>query len=352
MELLNATLAKIHGLDKEAMTKAQAHQDILTKPRGSLGKLEAIAVQLAGIQGNAKPQTARKAIITMAGDHGIIDEKFHNWPKEVTAQMLQNFAHGGAAINVLSRQVGARNVVVALGVATPMAEDPNIINRNIAPGTNNMVYGPAMTREQAVKAIETGIEIVNAEVKKGLDLVGTGDMGIGNTSPSAAICSVITGRSLEEVTGRGTGASDEQMKLKRNAIAKAIALNKPNAQDALDVLSKVGGYEIGGLAGVILGAAANRVGVVVDGFISGAAALIAYTICPQAKDFMFAAHQSVEPGHRILLEHMGMDAILKMDMRLGEGTGAALAMNIIEASNRIQHEMASFADAGVSEKQS
>ena len=352
MELLKKTISAIKPLDEKAMAQARERQDQLTKPQGALGRLEAISIQLAGIQGKAIPVVKDKAIITMAGDHGILEEKIHNWPQEVTVQMVYNFLSGGAAINVLSRQVGARVVVVDMGVASPLKIDPKLVSRKVALGTKNMARGPAMTREQAVQAIESGIDIVNTEAGRGLDIVGTGDMGLGNTSASAAICAVMTGKTVPQVTGRGTGISDEQLAKKIAAIERAIEVNRPNPADPLDVLAKVGGFEIGGLVGVMLGAAAHRVPVVIDGFISGAAALIAVGLAPQVKDYLFAAHLSVEPGHRILLDKLGLEPLICMDMRLGEGTGAALAISLIEAAARILSEMATFAEAGVAEKES
>ncbi|PKN62129.1 MAG: nicotinate-nucleotide--dimethylbenzimidazole phosphoribosyltransferase [Deltaproteobacteria bacterium HGW-Deltaproteobacteria-15] len=348
-ELLSRTLDLIGPLDDSAASKARERQDMLTKPQGSLGKLEEISIQLAGIQRRSIPRIKDKAVIVMAGDHGIIEEKFHNWPQEVTAQMVLNFLHGGAAINVLSKHVSARVVVADMGVASPLPTNPGLISRKIAPGTANMAVASAMSRAQAVQAIEAGIEIVNGEIGNGVDLVGTGDMGIGNTSPSAAICSVVTGKSVSEVTGRGTGLNDQQLNRKIEAIQKAIRLNRPDPRDPIDILAKVGGFEIAGLAGVMLGAAAGRVAVVIDGFISGAAALIATGLCPQVKDYLFAGHLSVEPGHQIMLDHIGLTPLLCLDMRLGEGTGAALAMSIIEGSLKVLAEMATFAEASVSE---
>lgn len=350
-ELLSKTLDQIGPLDEIAMSMARERQDRLTKPQGSLGRLEAVSVQLAGIQGRPIPRIQEKAVIVMAGDHGILEEKFHNWPQEVTAQMVLNFLRGGAAINVLSRHAGARVVVVDMGVASPLEADPRLVSRKVARGTRNMAVGPAMTRAQALEAVDAGVEVVFGEIDRGLDLVATGDMGIGNTSPSAAICSVITGRTVPEVTGRGTGINDEQLNRKIHAIQRAIAVNRPDPRDPLDTLSKVGGFEIAGLVGVILGAAARRVAVVVDGFISGAAALIATEMCPQVKGYLFPGHLSAEPGHRIMLDHMGLVPLLCLELRLGEGTGAALAMVLIESSARILADMATFGEASVSEKQ-
>jgi len=349
-ELLSNTLKMIRPLDREAMAKAQARQDVLTKPQGSLGRLEELSIQLAGIQGKPIPQIRHKAIIIMAGDHGVVAEKVGNWPQEITAQMVYNFLGGGAGINVVARQVGARVVVVDMGVATELKSSPGLLSRKVARGTQNMARGPAMTKEQAVRSIETGIEIVAAEAAKGLDIVGIGDMGIGNTTPSAAICSLISGKPAAEVTGRGTGLTDEQLAHKVEVVEQAIRLNHPDPKQPLDVLAKVGGFEIGGLAGVMLGAAVRRIPVVIDGFISGAAALIATALAPQLKDYLLAAHLSAEVGHRVMLDHMGLKPLLNLEMRLGEGTGAALGIFLAETSARILAEMSTFAEAGVSER--
>jgi nicotinate-nucleotide--dimethylbenzimidazole phosphoribosyltransferase len=350
-ELLSNTIRMIRPLDGEAMAQAQARQDTLTKPQGSLGRLEQLSVQLAGIQCKPVPQIKDKAIITMAGDHGVVAEKVGNWPQEVTAQMVYNFLKGGAGINVIAHQVGARVVVVDMGVATELESNPQLLSRKVSSGTQNMAVGPTMTEEQALEAVETGIEIVTDEVSKGLDIVGTGDMGIGNTTASAAICAVMTGRPVAEVTGRGTGLTDEQLVHKVEVIKQALQVNSPDPKKSLDVLAKVGGFEIGGLAGVMLGAAARHIPVVIDGFISGAAALIATALAPTLKDYLIAAHHSAESGHRLLLEHLGLKPLLNLDMRLGEGTGAALGIFLAETSARILAEMATFSEAGVSEKE-
>jgi nicotinate-nucleotide--dimethylbenzimidazole phosphoribosyltransferase len=332
------------------MLKAVDRQDSLTKPAGSLGRLEAVSVQIAGIQGKPLPQIKNKAVIVMAADHGVVAQGISAFPQEVTSQMVLNFLHGGAAINVISRQAGARVIIVDMGVAGKLEANPALLSRRVVAGTKDMSKGPAMTLLQAQQAVEAGIEIVNAECKKGLDLVATGDMGIGNTTASSAICAIMAGKTAAEVTGRGTGLDDKQLQNKIRVINEAITLNKPDAAKALEVLAKVGGFEIGGLAGVILGAAANRVPVVIDGFISGAAALIAAGICPQSRDYMIAGHCSVEPGHKIMLQHLGLKPLLDLEMRLGEGTGAALAMMLVETSVHILAEMATFAEAGVSDK--
>lgn len=351
MSLLNDTIKKIQPLDQKAMAAARSRQNNLTKPAGSLGRLEDLSVQLAGIQGVERPRIRRKAFIVMAADHGVAAEGTSAYPQEVTFQMLANIAAGGAAIDVLARQIDARIIAVDIGVKGDTSALKNVRHCKVAPGTQSMLRGPAMTMAEAVKAVETGIELLNAEVKQGLDIVGTGEMGIGNTTPSAAICAVMTGKTAEMVTGRGTGLDDKGLQIKVKVIEKAIALNQPDPANALDVLAKVGGLEIGGLAGVILAAAANRIPVMIDGYISGAAALIASGICPISKDYMIAGHISVEPGHRVLLEHLGLQPLVNFNLRLGEGTGGAIGMYLAEAACRILSEMATFTEAGVSNKE-
>ena len=349
-DLLSKTIANIRPLDAKSMAAAKARQDTLTKPTGSLGRLEELSIRIAGMQGKSLPQIKQKAVIVMAADHGVAARGTSAYPQEVTAEMVLNFLHGGAGINVISRQVGARVVIVDMGVAKKLESNPELISRRIAAGTQDMSKGPAMTVAQATRSVEAGIEIVVTEIKKGLDIVATGDMGIGNTTASAAICAVVTGKTAAEVTGRGTGLDDQQLQQKIIIINEAITLNKPDFSKPLEVLAKVGGFEIGGLAGVILGAASHRVPVIIDGFISGAAALIAAGLCPQCKDYMIAGHCSVEPGHKIILQHLGLKPLLDLEMRLGEGTGAALAMSFAEISVRILMEMATFTEAGVAEK--
>jgi nicotinate-nucleotide--dimethylbenzimidazole phosphoribosyltransferase len=349
MDLLSRTIEKIKPLDEAAMAAARERQDTLTKPPGSLGRLEEISIRLAGIQGRARPQVEKKVIVTMAGDHGVVAEKVGNWPQEVTAQMVANFLRGGAGINVLARQAGARIIFVDMGVASDLKPHQQLIVKKIGYGTKNMCLGPAMTLEQALKSVETGIEIATAEADKGMDIVGTGDMGIGNTTASAAVLAAISGRPAAEVTGRGTGLSDEQLAHKIEVVERALAANKPERSKPLDVLAKVGGFEIGGLAGVMLGAAARRVPVVIDGFISGAAAVIAAALAPQLKDYIIASHASAEAGHRGLLKFLGLRPLLDLEMRLGEGTGAALGIIVAEAAARTLNEMATFTEAGVSE---
>ncbi len=349
MNQLKHIIEMIKPLDKQAMAEARARQDMLTKPPGSLGRLEELSIQIAGIQGKPIPRIKHKAIITMAADHGVVAEKISNWPQEVTAQMVYNFLSSGAGINVLARQTGARVIIVDMGVATNMKSDPRLISKKVGSGTANMCLGPAMTTEQAAKAVETGIDILADEVSRGLDIVGTGDMGIGNTTASSAICAVMTGKPVAEVTGRGTGLTDDQLAHKIEVIERALRVNQPDPTQPLDVLAKVGGFEIGGLAGVMLAAAAHRIPVVIDGFISGAAAMIATTLVPGVKDFIIPAHVSAEAGHRLMLGYLGLKPLLDLGMRLGEGTGAALGIFLAETSTRILAEMATFTEAGVSE---
>ncbi|MBE0415518.1 MAG: nicotinate-nucleotide--dimethylbenzimidazole phosphoribosyltransferase [Dehalococcoidia bacterium] len=348
MASLEKAIQKIGPLDEEAMKAARERQDELTKPQGSLGRLEELSIKVAGIRGEATP-LEHKAIIVMAADHGVVAEGVSLFPQEVTAQMVQNFLHGGAGINVLARHVGARVVVVDMGVAAELETHPHLISRKVALGTRNMMRGPAMSRAEAISAVEAGIEIMEREFEKGLDIVGTGDMGIANTTPSSAITAAITGEAVAEVTGRGTGIGDSQLAHKVRVIEETLKVNQPDPNDGLDVLAKVGGFEIGGLVGVMIGAAAHRIPIVIDGFVSGAAALIATRMAPKLSDFLIAAHLSAEIGHEVALKHLGLKPILDLRMRLGEGTGAALAIFIIEAAVRTLAEMATFSGAGVSE---
>lgn len=342
---------KIEPVRSDLFAKASLRLDGLTKPQGSLGRLEEFARSLVVLTGEDMPQLpSKKAIFTFAGDHGVVDEGVSLYPKEVTVQMVYNFLKGGAAINVLSRHAGADEIVVDIGVDYEFGDEKNLLSRKVVKGTGNMRKGPAMTREEAQRCIDTGIELALEYADKGYGMFGTGEMGIGNTTPSSAIAAVITGAAIEEVTGRGTGIPDETLAHKVEVIEDAIALNRPDPGDAVDVLAKVGGAEIGGIAGLILGAASRKIPVVVDGFISTAGALIAYTLVPAVKNYMFAAHNSVERGHTVMLEKMGLKPILGLDMRLGEGTGAALAMFIIEAGLKIYREMATFDEAGVSKE--
>lgn len=357
--MLEKTIADIKPVNRDFYKIAEERLDNLTKPPKSLGRLEEFAKRLVAITENKNPVLDKKAIFTFAGDHGVTEEGVSAYPKEVTAQMVFNFIRGGAGINVLARHAGADVVVVDIGVdydfenieeIEKLQGQTQFISKKILKGTRNFLNGPAMTRQEAIRCLEVGIEIANVYARKGYKIFGTGDMGIGNTTPSSAIAAVLTGRPVSEVTGRGTGITEESLRRKISVIERGIRLNNPDPNDAIDVLSKVGGAEIGGIAGLILGAAANRLPVVIDGFISTAGALIAYSIEPKTRDYMFAAHRSVEIGHMAMLERIGLKHILDLDLRLGEGTGAALAILIIEAGLKIYREMATFSEAGVSKE--
>ena len=349
MSLLQATLLQISGQDQDWRSQAKSRLDQLAIPHWALGRLMDLALDLAGQTRSMQPPVARKAIITMAGDHGVAVEGVSKFPQEVTPQMVANFVNGGAGINVLARQAGADVIVVDMGVAADLSDlvrAGKVIDKKIAFGTANLAKAPAMTKEQAVQSIEAGISIVTA-LSDRYDLFGTGDMGIANTTPSSAIVAAMTKQSALEVTGRGTGLDDQQLAAKIRVIDGALALHRPDPTDGLDVLAKVGGFEIGGIAGVILGAAALRKPVVVDGFISTAGALIAHSLAPASREFIIAAHRSMEPGHRVMQDHLGLCPLLDLNMRLGEGTGAALAMSIVEAAARVLTEVATFAEAAV-----
>ena len=312
--------------------------------------MEELSIRLAGIYGAAVPVIGRKAIILAAGDHGVVAEGVSAYPQDVTPAMVMNFLGGGAAINVLSRHVGADILVVDAGVAADLPDHPALRSAKIGRGTNNMAQGPSMSREQAVQCIETGIEVGGEQIYAGADLIGCGDMGIGNTTPSSAITCVITGADPATATGRGAGVDDLGLERKVEVIRRAIHVNQPDPNDGLDVLAKVGGFEIGVLAGVMLVAASRRRPVVVDGLISGAAALIAWTMASEARNYFIASHQSVEPGHSVGLRAMDLQPLFDLGMRLGEGTGAALAMHLVEAAAKCLAEMATFSEAGVSER--
>lgn len=345
MRTLNETLDRIVPIDEKAEKDALRRQDRLTKPPGSLGRLEEIAVRLVGITRQPEPAFRNPAIFTLAADHGIAAEGVSAYPQAVTREMVRNFLRGGAAINVLARHASINLVVADFGVAYDLPQDPKLRSLKINIGTKNMLREPAMTREEAVLAVERGIGLIGEA-----DLVGTGEMGIGNTTAASAITAVITGKPPRDVTGRGTGIDEVVLARKIRLIEETIARHRPDPKDGLDILAKVGGFEIGGLAGVILGAAARRVPVMVDGFISGAAALVAATLAPRVKEYLFAAHRSQERGHAASLEWLGLKPILDLELRLGEGTGAALAIPILLAASKIHGEMATFEEAGVSGK--
>lgn len=359
MDLLNKTLGNIKPVNEEWHLLAQKRLDNLTKPQGSLGRLEEFARRLIAITENIMPVIDKKAIFTFAGDHGVAEEGVSAYPKEVTRQMVLNFLNGGAGINVLARHARAEVVVVDIGVDYDFVEkdlrssagmEGLFISRKVIKGTKNIRKGPAMRRDEAMRCIEVGIELASEYAERGYKIFGTGDMGIANTTPSSAITAIITGRPVTEVTGKGTGIGEDALKNKIKVIEDAISLNRPDPLNPVDMLSKIGGAEIGGIAGLVLGASANRIPVVIDGFISTAGALIAYCIEPKVKDYIFAAHNSVEIGHKVMLEKIGLRPILDLDLRLGEGTGAALGMLMIEAGLKIYKEMATFGEAGVSNK--
>ena len=346
--LIRETIAAITPLDAAALAAASARQNQLTKPPDSLGRLESLAIQLAGITGQPRPRLAQPAVIVMAADHGVARRGVSAYPQAVTAQMVANFLAGGAAINVLARHVGARVVVVDIGVVSDLPSHPELHARKIAPGTADLAERPAMTRDEAARAVATGIEIAAATIAAGADLLGTGEMGIGNTTAASAIVAALTGQPAAAVTGRGTGVDDAGLRHKIAVIEAALALHRPDPADALDVLAKVGGFEIGGLAGVLLGAAARRVPVVLDGFIAGSAALLACGLAPALAPHLIAAHRSVEIGHNAALAHLGLTPLLDLDLRLGEGTGSALGLNLCLAACKLLDEMATFGEAGVS----
>ncbi len=343
-------IPEIPPLDEVAMTAAEDRQAILTKPTGSLGQLETISVRLAGMTGKVQPWFSRKGVIVMAGDHGVTVEGVSAYPSAVTPQMVLNFLRGGAAVNVLARQAGATITIVDMGVNFDFEPHEQLISKKIGYGTRNMANEPAMSREEAERAIAAGIEVVSAEIANGLDIIAIGEMGIGNTTSASAITAILTGQSVLDVTGRGTGIDNDALTKKMQTIRKAIQTNDPNPSDPIDILHKVGGYEIAGLVGVVLGAASQRVPIITDGFIATAAVAIAAEIAPNAKNYLLASHNSVEIGHQLLLQRLGLEPLFDFGMRLGEGSGAVLAFHIIEAAVRTLNEMATFESAGVDNK--
>lgn len=348
--LLTDILASVQPADPAAMRRARQRQLTLTKPPGSLGALEDLSVQLAGIFGNDRPRIHGKAVIVAAADHGVVAQGVTGYPQAVTAQMALNFLAGGAAVSVIARQVGARQIIVDAGIATDMPPHPDLRAVRIGKGTSDISRGPAMSREQAVRCLLAGVSLAQDAARDGASLIATGDMGIGNTTPSSAITAALTAADPELTTGAGTGRTPDELRRKTDIVRRALRVNAPDATDGIDVLAKVGGFEIGVLAGVILGGAMERRGVVLDGFISGAAALIAHALCPAARDYMIASHRSAERGHIIILDHLGLRPLLDLQMRLGEGSAAGLAMPIIEAAAATLSDMATFAEAGVSDR--
>jgi nicotinate-nucleotide--dimethylbenzimidazole phosphoribosyltransferase len=350
---LAAIAARISEPDARIAAETQRRLDGKTKPRRSLGRLEDLACQIAAIRGTAAPEPPRKAIVVMGADHGVAEEGVSAYPQEVTGQMLLNFARGGAAINVLARNAGARVVVVDMGVKAPLpataTASAEIRRERIGPGTRNFTIAPAMTRDEATRALETGARIAGELADDGITLLGIGDMGIGNTTASSALAAAFTGAAPDEVVGRGTGIDDAVWRHKVDVVRRALALHRPDPRDGVGTLAQLGGFEIAGLAGVVLGAAAARIPVVVDGFICGVAALAAVRIAPACAGYLIASHRSVEAGHRLVQKALGQIPLLDLDLRLGEGTGAALAMNLIDAALCILRDMATFEAAGVSD---
>ena len=347
---LQEALGQIRPLDTALRQRAQARLDRLTKPLGSLGRLEELAAQYVAITGEMKPNVPRGVVFTFAADHGVTVEGVSAYPREVTPQMVLNFLRGGAGVNVLARHAGVDVRVVDIGVDYEFGTVPGLFDRKIMKGTRNLMVEPAMTRSQAEQSLLVGMELATNAVQEGVGLIGTGEMGIGNTTPSAAITAVMTRRSVADVTGRGTGIDEAGHARKMHVIQTALDRHRPDPTDPLDVLAKVGGLEIGGLAGLILGAAAARIPVVLDGFIAGAAALIAVGLQPSCRDYLIASHRSVEEGHGVLLDHLSLKPLLDLDLRLGEGTGACLGINLVYAAIKIYTEMATFGEAGVAEK--
>ena len=347
-DIVTRTIAGITPLDQQAIAEATARQGQLTKPPGALGLLEDVSITLAGIQGVCPPASlARPAVAVFAGDHGVLAQGVSPWPQEVTLGMVANFRAGGAAVNVLAKQAGAEVYVVDMGVAAPLEAGGNLIDKKVALGTADLRTGPAMTRHQAIQAVAAGIEVAERLIDSGHDCLLTGDMGIGNTTPSAALIAAFTGAVPADVTGRGTGIDDPTLALKIEVVTEA--LTRPRG-DALDTLAQVGGFEHGGIAGFILGAAARKVPVILDGVIAGSAALLAQALSADAIGYCLAGHRSVEPGHAVALAQLGLRPLVDLDLRLGEGTGAALAFPIVEAAGAVLREMATFDSAGVANK--
>lgn len=346
---LQDALNCIRPVDHDLVYKTQKRLDRLTKPPGSLGRLEEFACRYVAITGREAPRFNKKVIYTFAGDHGVVQEGVSAYPKEVTYQMVYNFLRGRAGINVLANHIGADVRVVDMGVDHIFEDAKGLIKKKIGMGTRNMAAGPAMTREECIKALEVGIELAQKGLEEGVDIIGTGDMGIGNTTPSSAITAVLTGKPAAYVTDRGTGIGDKAYKRKMRLIEHSIAINRPNASDPVDVLAKVGGYEIAGIAGLIIGASAHRIPVVIDGFISSAAALVSVSLKMEISQYLFFSHLSVEKGHLAIIQRIGINPLFDLNLRLGEGTGACLGISLVEAGVKILTEMSTFGEAGVSE---
>jgi nicotinate-nucleotide--dimethylbenzimidazole phosphoribosyltransferase len=347
---LDLLVSSVASLDSTAMRAAAERQARLTKPAGSLGRLETLAERLAGIQASSRPDVERKLILIGAGDHGVTGEGVSAYPQAVTAQMVANFLRGGAAINVLARRCGAQVLVVDFGVAAALEPADGLVDCKLGPGTANFFREPAMTRETAIAGVLAGAEVVRRAMAPGTGILAVGEMGIGNTTPAAALAAVFCACPPAQVTGRGTGIDDAGLARKVAVIEGGLALHRPDAADPIATLATVGGFELAGLAGAILAAASLRIPVMLDGFITGAAALVAVAMCPAAGDYLIASHRSVEPGHAIVLDRLGLAPLFDLDLRLGEGSGAALALPLVDAAVATLNEMATFGEAGVSER--
>jgi nicotinate-nucleotide--dimethylbenzimidazole phosphoribosyltransferase len=348
--LLEAIVSQIQPLDTRLAEQAQQRLDRLTKPPGSLGRLEELARRYVAITGQATPHIGRKTVVIFAADHGVVAEGVSAYPQAVTAQMVLNFLRGGAAINVLARQAGAEVRVVDIGIAAELPALPGLVVHKVRPGTANMARGPAMTRQEAQHCLEIGIAMARQCHDDGVSVVATGDMGIGNTTPSSALVALFTGAAVEQVTGYGTGIDNATRFQKVTVIERALQINTPRPDDPLGALAAIGGLEIGGIAGLILGCARYRLPVLIDGLIATAGALVAAALQPRVTDYMVAAHTSVEVGQQVAWRFLGQQPLLNLHMRLGEGTGAVLAMSLLEAAIRVYNEMATFDEAGVSDR--
>jgi len=352
---LEEIVKQIQPVRTEWEEKAREHTARLAIPPRALGRLHDIAERICGIFETLEPDVAAKAFLVMAGDHGVASDGVSAFPQEVTGEMVKNFLRGGAGINVLARQVGAEVQVVDMGIIPDMDPGPSQ-GRNrfhmckVGRGTNNIARGPAMSRSQAEQSVLQGFRLASELFSAGIRLLGTGDMGIGNTTPSSALGAALTGATVNQIVGRGTGIDEKTLENKRKIVRQALDINRPDPKDGLDALAKVGGFEIGGIAGCILAGAWHRRPVVIDGFISTAGALVAHSLCPASVEYVFAGHCSQEAGHRRMLEHLGLEPILDLRMRLGEGTGAALAMGVIEGAVRVFREVLTFEDAGVTKQ--
>lgn len=340
----------IPPVNAEKRQEAEARQNQLTKPTGSMGQLEKLSVDIAGMTGMIAPELKKRAVFLMAADHGIAQEGVSPYPAEVTPQMVMNFLNHGAAINVLTKQTHSDVLIVDIGVNYDFPELPGLISRKVAKGTANMLKSPAMTRSQAEKALQTGMDVFNEAADQGLQLAATGEMGIGNTTSAAAITAVLCGKAPAEVTGRGTGLDDEGLRHKISIIEQVLERQKPDPNDPMDTLCKIGGLEIAGMAGVTIAAASRGIPLVMDGLISTAAAALADAMVPGVRNYLIAGHRSPEIGHRYLLDKLEKYPLLQLDMRVGEGTGAALAFSLIDAANNILRDMATFESAGISNR--